>query len=695
MSKKSKTTSKTASWADLSVKPKSKPERGKNRWDVDAGQTDHIYGMMTRWDRPISMWDRHEPDEASVARLKSAAVMVQTFVDALSGEQSNYRVGIHPKASTASTDLKNRVMHLPAKTILDPELSDQEAALLMVAFMGHEIGHVRFDNDLDQQMRHDMSISYSDRGLYNSLSTVLREARVEAGFSGIFPGYSNLFDPLLRWISRGTKDGTVPPQDALGFAVAATRYPFRFDWSAPEHQVERDWWVNWVKQYATVEDYPGHKAALDLAKQHIEATLADQPQDEQDDGDQGGSMTNGGQVDPSGMAGAGKPKPYTGKSVASDGGADYEAEAEKTRIDREANEKKNDLRQKRADGEIDTDEYWEQVEKLEKEAKKQKTAATRKGNEAIKVQASIPASIEQVEAERQAKEQSSSRRRSRKVSQEDQDASDAAEEANAQMGLNSSGDPLAPIMELAVENSTPVGDQIATDAEAVGIFRSAFIRMRGGNDGRIGGKRSGRLDDRRIFRLADRKDDRVFTRRGAAKTQPLRVYLMVDISGSMGGEREVQVREVAKALVEASMGADNLTLEVHGWDDKVTPSIWERGMDPDRLKFLRHSGLTHDAQALIWATDRMQHHLRVGEHGLIIMMSDGEGVGASILKHHVEEARTKGISVFGITMAEYLDQTDEYGKDGFVRWQGSVSKTAQPLAEIITRSWTTKDQHRG
>src|SRR6185369_13149998 len=120
----------------------------------------------------------------------------------------------------------------------------------------------------------------------------------------------------------------------------------------------------------------------------------------------------------------------------------------------------------------------------------------------------------------------------------------------------------------------------ATDVEAVGIFRSAFIRLRGGNDGRIGSKRSGRLDDRHVFRLADKHDDRVFTRRGAAKTQPLRVYLMVDTSGSMRGPAESQIRAVAKALIEASMGADNLTLEVYGWDNSIAP-VWKRGQDPD------------------------------------------------------------------------------------------------------------------
>lgn len=715
-------------WANSENKPtrSKKEKRSKGRWDVDADQADHIYGTFSRWDRPESSYshlfmgdaDRiaSNADPKAVARLKTAQVMVQTFVDALSGEQSNYTVGIDAWAITASTDLKNRVVRLPARTILDPELTDQEAALLMVGFLGHEIGHVRFDNELDKTLRNDTTVI--ETGLYQQLSVILREARVEAGFSSLFPGYTGLFEPLLRWISRETKDGSTPPQDALGFAVAATRYPFRFDWSNPVQAAERDWWVQWVVKYASAEDYPTHKTALDEAFAHIKSVLNSKPQDQQDgssqDGQQDGSQdgegqgTTGSSASESGQASssnssagasagggstgdyseAAQGKPYSMQS-AQGGMTGADLTYAKNQVRRDTWDKKIALRDAASNNEMTWDEYYEKAKELDKAERKAKADLTRNKNAKDKEASSIPSSIEQVESLRN--ELVKKKSRSKKEKDEITKASDAAMVANYESGLTSEGKPIK------AANETPRQDRggmpVAPDPEAIGIFRSAFMRLRGGNDGRIGGKRSGRLNDRAIYRLADRQDDRVFTRRGAPKTQALRVYLMVDTSGSMAGPAQNQIQSVSKALIEASIGATNLSLEVWGWDNTVA-HVWQRGEDPDEVRRLRARGGTNDVAALKFAVERMEKNLRFGEHGLIIMMSDGEGQGSVLLHTVTEQARSKGMSVFGITMGYGLDQTGAYGKDGFVKWQGSVAATALPLAKIITQSWITKDQHR-
>lgn len=720
------TESKTGIFAGPKPKSKTaKTKRAKGTWDVDDAKAKRIYGAFTRYDRAESAfgdgwWSRFEGsnvDPAQVKRLKNAATMVQTFVDALSGEQSNYVVSLTAHATTASTDLAHRVMKLPAKTILDPDLTDEEASLLMVAFLGHEIGHVRIDDTIDKALQDDATIV--ERGLYNSLSTILREARVEAGFSDLFPGYSGLFEPLLRWISRGTKDGSPPPKDALGFAVAATRYPFRFNWSKPEHAVERDWWVKWVEVNGRKDDYPSHKAALDEAYAHIQSTLNPpkpdaQPQDGQDGEQAQSGMPGESQDDPAtgeGSAegdgeGQSQSSTSTGQSTGQQGGgssqgdgneaktpyesvsgtntSDYQLAQEKADIETQQWSKVNQLRQDNRDGKIDYEEMWNQIQEVEKAAKAAKTKATREKTASEKAQASIPASIEQVDAGQIGKKKRQNRTQQAEID-------NVTRAANEEMGLDYAGQP---VRASKVTPSQPrKGMGVVTDPEATSIFRSTFMRLRGGNDARVGGKRSGRLDDRHIYRLADRRDDRVFTRRGAAKTQHLRVYLMVDTSGSMGGAPEQQIRAVAKALIEASIGADNLTLEVWGWDNTVAP-VWQRGEDPDEVLRLNARGGTDDTGALRFAVDRMRSALRVEEHGLIIMMSDGAGKGNRALKTQVERARTMGMSVFGITMAQNFDQTEAYGADGFVKWQGSVSKTAQPLSEIIAQSWVTKDQHR-
>ena len=781
------------SWADTKNAPKNrknakKADRG-NRWDVDQRKADALYDRFTAFDRPRSSWayldympsesehvdveigsdewnalDWYERANATreknrlatekriqpmVERLNAARVMVQTFVDALSGEQSDYTVSLDNRATTAMTDLKNRVMKLPARTILDPEITDQEAALLCVAFLGHEIGHVRIDDHLDKELAQDRDVI--ERGLYNSLSTVLREAHVEAGFSAMFPGYSGLFEPMLRWISRGTKDGSKPPANAIDFAIAATRYPFRFDWSDPNHAAERDWWTGWVAKYATAEDYPTHKTALDLAYAHIKAALKGQQDDEGDeqdgqDGEPEGEPGEGGQggatmgqpgegmesgrsddgldldMDIDGLddgsdsesgssrsksSGKGssqsKTPPYESLANEKANKSDFALNREKNEIEQAARDAKAEVWEKYNNKEITAEDRYDQEREIERKAKADKAAATRDRNKAAAASSSIPASIEEIEAP----ELPGKNKRERAEAAHDLDI--ATRQTNEEAGFNGDGGVIQPA------KFTTVGTEWRRDAdgayqtievplprdpgtaegdnEAVGIFRSLFMRMRGGNQGRVGSKRSGRLDDHRIYRLADRRDDRVFTRRGAAKTQPLRVYLLVDISGSMGGLPIVQVRNVAKALIEASIGADNLTLEVYGWHTEVNP-CWTRGNDPNDVMLLVSQGGTDDVGALKWAQDKMDHEKRTEEHGLIIMMSDGAGAGAKQLKVQVENTRKSGHSVYAISMDERLDQTESYGEGQFVKWQGSVAATAAPLAEIIQQSWLARDQHR-
>lgn len=769
------------SWADTSNKVKGgknakKSARG-NRWDVDEQKAGRIYGQFQQFTRPRSSWayldempqeelgeivdgmdwwernaiqrekNRRAEDErisGMVARLEASRVMVQTFVDALSGEQSDYTVSIDPRAITAETDLHNRVMRLPARSILDPELSDQEAALLMVAFLGHEIGHVRLDDSLDKQMKADTSII--EKGLYNSLSTILREAHVEAGFSALFPGYSGLFEPMLRWISRDQKDGSTPPKNAIDFSIAATRYPFRFDWSDPAHEAERVWWTEWVAKYATVEDYPGHKAALDLAYEHIKAALQgkqDNPQDdESDDADQaeGGSQSGmgdqagdpgdmldgipgGGESDQAGEPGqaGGQGEAGSDQGESDQGGAsqsksssktsgkggsgaslehgapyetlanednktDFQLGSEKRAIDSEMQQKVREAWERKNNGEITPDEYYDEQDRLAKKAKAAKAALTRNRNKAKSAKSSIPASPEEIEAP------DFPGKTKREKAEAAADLQKATFKTNEKAGFTRDGDVIKPAG--LVEDPTRRAPGFAQGSEeASGIMRALFMRMRGGNQGRVGSKRSGRLDDRHVYRLADRKDDRVFTRRGAAKTQPLRVYLMVDISGSMGGEPVKQVRDVSKALIEASIGADNLTLEVYGWHDYVIP-VWKRGQSPDDVMLLSTTGGTNDVGSLRFAIERMAREKRTEEHGLIIMMSDGMGHGVEQMKVQVEAARRMGMSVYGISMDKHLNQAPIYGERGFVEWQGSVAATALPLAEIIQQSWLAKDQHR-
>ena len=679
----------TNNWASIDAPaPKGKKASKKattsrkiGQWDIDADQAESIYGQWgdyrayrPRWTDLYGETALTDEDAAKVARLEHAARVVQTFVDALSGENSNYSVGISATASTAATNLKDRTVVLPAKVILDESLSDMEAASLMVGYVMHEIGHIRHDDDLDQRLRSDADpVVTNALDRFNSLSVILRENRVEAGATRAFPGYGGVFQPLLRWVSRETADGSKPPQDALGFAIAATRYPFRFDWSDPKHAAEAAWWVGWRDRSQWIEDYEGHKAALIEAEEHIQATLT-QPQDGK----------------------SGKPPYSTASANRSPNG--FDLDNAKWKIENDASAARMEARAELNDGTLDREQFEERLAEITKEERKSKTAATKAQKQQAREGASIPASIEDARDVDEAAEEATrkGRRRSRRGGtaksrakrEAEYERSRVATVANAELGMLPDGERLDDMNEKQRPYRVP---GFIPSTEAVSTFRSMFMRLRGGYDGRIGNHRRGRLDERKVWRLGT-NDDRVFTRRGAAKTQRIRLYVMVDVSGSMGGTPIVQARGVAHALTEASVGADTMHLEVFGWDTEVY-NAYRQGDDPLSVTCLQSRGGTDDAGAVRWASRKMQGELSNDEQGVIIMLSDGCGQGSRLLKHEVEDARKAGIVVYGMAIGN-VNLSDGYGSEAWTPFKGSVAASAQPLAELIAKSWASKDQRR-
>ena len=252
-------------WAEVPRKPKqaSKPKRGASKprkaGEWSGGDWESVGRVSTLGagggSRPLRTGRRS-------TGLTHAARMVQTFVDALAGSAEGFTVGIDAHAQTASTDFNAKSVKLPASVILDPTIDEDDAAALMVGFVAHEIGHIRHDSNLYAALKNDSGAGF----LHQSAANLLRESRVERGFTEAFPGFGDLFGPMLRFVSREVPDGSTPPMaDLERFALAATRYPFRFDWSNPVAADERDWWQSWVARYASAEDYVTHRAGLDAA----------------------------------------------------------------------------------------------------------------------------------------------------------------------------------------------------------------------------------------------------------------------------------------------------------------------------------------------------------------------------------------------------------------------------------------------
>lgn len=101
-----------------------------------------------------------------------------------------------------------------------------------------------------------------------------------------------------------------------------------------------------------------------------------------------------------------------------------------------------------------------------------------------------------------------------------------------------------------------------------------------------------------------------------------------------------------------------------------------------RIGALHASGGTPDASALRWASRRLQRDLRGDEHGVILMLSDGDGEGAYLLRLVVRTAREAHLSVFGIASGR-VDLSKAYGEDSWSPWRGSVVETAVPMAALL------------
>lgn len=679
----------TQNWANVDNKPvkkkakkkaaKKAAKRKSNEWDSGTDQAKSIYSGWTAFKSwyPPQGSGLTEDEQRMKNRLMHSAKMVQTWVDALAGSGPRYQVGISPSATTASSDLKNRSVQLPAKIILDPALNEEEAALLMVAYLAHEIGHIRFDHDLYKAFLEDQTVLMRHKQLYGTLSNLLREHRVESGFSELFPGYGGLFQPLLRWISRGTKDGSTPPDDALGFAVAATRYPFRFDWSDPNHATEAAWWSRWVSTYQDAEDYKTHRQALVEASDHIEKQL---PR-----GDSPYSTT----VAPTFDLNRERDRiEDTFQQEREQAYARY-----KDALDKNFPSPEEAVGQAVKDA---ADEYQEYREEVAKKYKDALQAVEREAKKKEKQASSIPLSIEDLKTPNLPV---TDRKKRRKRTDSPQAITEhIVGAANAELGMEGNGTAMNPMVEKPRPPMVDDSGDNWIDHEAASVFRSMFMRMRGGFDGRIPNRRRGRLDDGKVWRLADSGDDRLFTRRGAPKTQRLRVYVMVDMSGSMKGTPEdspppyLQARGMSYALAEASTTADTLHLEIFGWDDRVF-NAYTPGDDPASVASMRPGGATSDARALRWAIDKMVEEKSTEEHGLILMLSDGNGQGMPLVKHEVEIGREKGLSIFGMGIGP-IDLSEAYGETAWTPFKGSVAETAQPMAEIIATAWTSRDQRR-
>lgn len=221
-------------------------------------------------------------------------------------------------------------------------------------------------------------------------------------------------------------------------------------------------------------------------------------------------------------------------------------------------------------------------------------------------------------------------------------------------------------------------NEIATDRErepyidgaTVASIQTIFARSRLSHQGWRSRQLDGRLDSRAVWRNDARGHVDIFRERRAPSVTKADVWLLIDASGSMSGEKATRAQDVVGTLVEAFKRQPTVRLHVYmhnAIDANVRLyRVYEPGRTPkiDRMLLKVASG-NADGFALQAVGDRAVRALRPDTSSIVIMVSDGlpsvHGLGAinrEITQHSALVAQTlrdKGVQV----MAVAIDGTND------------------------------------
>jgi len=249
-------------------------------------------------------------------------------------------------------------------------------------------------------------------------------------------------------------------------------------------------------------------------------------------------------------------------------------------------------------------------------------------------------------------------------------------------------------------------DRPEVSGHAAAAIRNAILRSRTGTSGTERYQKRGKLDGKSLQRLA-MQDTRIFKRNIAPDPGKFLIWVMVDVSGSMGGSPVSDAATVARALADASMGTPTVRLEVWAWSDPFmrrhayevgaragVVRVWNRHLPTTEVFKLAQlpMGGTPDAPVLDWAWRAILKETHQGEIPAIIMCSDGWGDYQ--MPQVIDKARKHGVMVKSVALGSLSERMQEqrFGRGNYVPWQGSIAATARPLANMILDIATGKGE---
>lgn len=241
-------------------------------WDDDAdAPTDYIGGLWGDWRKGTT-------DRAMVAAHRT----VQSFVDTFATPGHKYNVVFDPSVGVAGTNPDTRTVAISPAPALDRTLTGREAGQIMTGIAVHEAAHDRYGAsnfnavDATYGKRADNDLSKTAWSLSNTLNDIHDERSLVADY----PGYADVFSPVIKYVAEGAiKNGVSPhldpADDPVNFAIGATRYADYLDWNGNES--ERDWWMDWADRNWNAATPADHVAAVAEGIAHINATATNPP----------------------------------------------------------------------------------------------------------------------------------------------------------------------------------------------------------------------------------------------------------------------------------------------------------------------------------------------------------------------------------------------------------------------------------
>jgi hypothetical protein len=644
--------------------------------------------------RSAGAWDGEVGDNtlAGKENILIAHRMVESFINAFARDEGRYLVTFDPNVGTAGTDMRTRRVTITPAPILDPDITPEHAGRILTGLGVHEICHPRYGKGTFEAVRKAFPFSESAW----RIGDLLDDVRIERRYVDDYPGYSGVFDPTLEYIASGyvKKNGgkklVIDPKDHLNIMSGAIRYSDAIDWSDRRVARERDWWNSWCEKWAREDSPRRHVEAVREALQFIVAQ--DQKLEVEvkgagsGEGSGKGEKTLGDGGDQQADDGAGgtpdKADSKPDESDGNDGLSKSGAEDGNNDVGGGAGEEKGEEK-------IDAEAIEQAVEALTDE---QLSAAADKIAGSAPLADKLPTCAGERAVENAAV---SAGVDPQDISDEKQEAQNAVVEAEyyEEAGNGLKVDVARSLRDISLAGRGNYRKYFQPSPQASRSIRDAILQSRTGHTNVSRFQKRGRIDQKGLHRVASH-DYRLFDRKHAESPGKYLIWILLDRSSSMDGSESIQQAQVAEAIASATQHVKTVRAAVWAWSHSFRgrgiPGVakaWETGQKTDDIKKTIDlpSGGTPDATIMGWAYRAIKREVRGSEQPVIFLCSDG--FGSSRMTETVAEARRAGVRVVSVAFGSLDEETQKqrFGPDGYIKWEGSIAKTARPLAKMIAK----------